>query len=488
MINKDLMYALQTRSKQMIRLLDDFVQKVKSYSPEDGWTVVIETIKLVTDLPTTEGKYSHIIKAVNRAWLAFGETSPDAANRLYEEIIARLEGTEWANSGSAQVGYQLIFAFHKNHLRFPGANNHLHVALGQYSPRIQDLIRKLAAHSTEKLFPSPVKPDTGTGADAIEMLLEIYFYHGGLGQSEELLAEASELILPLVRMNPEIGNNITLSLLEHCTERATILSELIDHYLVAGVDQNHGGMFFNIMLGLLNNDGDSFIYDDLNEIAAQLEKSSKRWDASQFNTFAEHAFFYRLGSDDDRRLLLTKSKKARRLAQMIVDSGHTGKYIDELKSLNQLIGLPTSRKAPVKTGNQLFSDLNFKLLVIQELMYVQGKLLPKFEVEEFVRQHTDREIQIRKEGYEVIPEVLAYFKELPIPSSLLAQVETLGFDGGNEIYHQVYPFWDGECETFDVKSPEDIKLVPNLKRMSSMPDKFVSQYGAELSKKSIIVR
>lgn len=487
MINKDLMYALQTRSKQMIRGLDDFVQEVKNYSPEDGWTVVTETIKLVTNFPTAEGKYGHFIKAVNRAWLAFGETSSDAANRLYEEIIARLEGIDWANAGDAQTGYQLIFAFHENHLRFPGENVYLHVALKQYSPRILDLIRKVAAHSTEKLFPSPVKPDTGTGADVIEMLLEIYFYHGGLCQSDELRAEAAELILPLVRANPDIGNNITLSLLEHCAERATILSQLIDHYLVAGVHEKHGGMFFDIMLELLDNDGDSFIYDDLNEIAALLEVSSKRWNASQFDTFADHAFFYGVDSDEDRRLLLTKSKKAKRLAQMIVNSGHSGEYIDELRSLNQSIGLPASGKAPAKAGNQLFSDLNFKLLVIQELMYVQGKLLPKFEVEEFVRQYTDREIQIHKEGYEVIPEVLAYFRELPISSALLAQVEKLGFDGGNEIYHQVFPYWDGECETFDVKSPEDINLVPNLRCLSSMPAEFVSRYGAELSKKSVKV-
>ncbi|WP_426171493.1 DUF6892 domain-containing protein [Pseudoduganella sp. R-34] len=487
MINKDLMYALQTRSKQMIRVLDDFVQELKSYSPEEGWSVVAETIKLVKEISPTEGKYGHLVKAVNRAWLAFGETSPVAANRLYDDIIGRLEGIDWTKAGDAQVGYQLVFSFHKNHLRFPGTNNCLHIALWQHSPRILALIRKIAAYSTEKLFTSPVKPGTGTGADAIEMLLEIYFYHGGLGQSEELRAEAAELILPLVRANPDIGNNITLSLLEHCAERATILSQLINHYLFAGVHEKHEGMFFDIMLALLDNDGGSFIYDDLDKIAAQLEVSSRQWNASQFDIFADHAFFYRLDSDEDRRLLLTKSKKAKRLAKMIVDSGHSGEYIDELRSLYQLIGLPESGKAPANAASQLFSDLNFKLLVIQELMYVQGKLLPKFEVEEFVRRYTDREIQVKKEGYEVIPEVLAHFKELPIPPSLLAQVEKLDFDGGNEIYRQVFPYWDGECDTFDVISPEDVKLVPNLKRMSSMPTVFVARHDAELNKKSIEV-
>ncbi|MBS3913959.1 MAG: hypothetical protein KG003_05635, partial [Bacteroidetes bacterium] len=117
----------------------------------------------------------------------------------------------------------------------------------------------------------------------------------------------------------------------------------------------------------------------------------------------------------------------------------------------------------------------------------QEKLLPRFDVREFVRQYTDREIMIEKEGYDIIPEVLAYFEKLLIPASILEQIEQLAFDGSNEIYRQIFPYWDGECDTFDVASADDVSLVPNLKSMSSMPSRFVDRYGAELGKKSIEV-
>ena len=41
----------------------------------------------------------------------------------------------------------------------------------------------------------------------------------------------------------------------------------------------------------------------------------------------------------------------------------------------------------------------------------------------------------------------------------------LYFDGGNEIYAQLIPFWDGEDDVFDIESltEEDILQFPNLK-------------------------
>ena len=487
MISKDLLYTLQNRNKQMIRALDDFSGNIRNHSMEEAWTVITETIKLVKELSPAQGKYNHIIKAVNRAWLAFCEQSETAANHLYDTVISTLEDSEWTHADEAQIGYQLIYAFHNNHLRFPGPNTYLHIALRQHSPRLLDLIRKIAAYSTQKLFTTPVKPHTGSGADAIDMLLEIYFYHAGLNQSDDLRAEAARLIPALVQINPATGNNITLSLLQHCPERASIVSQLIEHYIITGVHENSDGMFFDMMLELLDNSGDSFMYDDLDKISAQIEISSQRWNDKQFDIFTHYAFFYGLKSNEDRILLLRKSKKVRRLAKMIVDSKHAGTDIDTLRSLYQSISSPAPDATSTTAGVHQFTDLHFKLLVIQELMYVQKKLLPRFDIDEFIKQYTARDIMMEKDGYAVIPEALAYFEGLLIPLPLLTQVEKLAFDGSNEVYRQIFPHWDGECGSFDVTSPEDVKLLPHLKYLSGMPSLFIEKYGAELNKKLIQV-
>ncbi|NHZ96400.1 hypothetical protein [Massilia sp. CCM 8734] len=484
MLSKDLLYALQTRSKKLIRELENFTNDIKNVSAQDGWTLVIETMKLVRELTPTHEKYSHVIKAVNRAWLAFADQADAAADELYRYVAEWLGQTDWMHEDEAQAAYQLLYAFHANHLRFPGANEHLRHGLRQQSSSMLSLILYLVPYSTQTLFKVPVKPHTGVGADAIRMLLRMYFYHTGLCEDDDLRADAAGMLPLLVRANPHIGDGLALCLLKGHPERADIVCQLIELYLDASERERVFGMFHHTMLELLDNDGDSFVYEELDKITARLAVSSARWTSDQLDTFAEHAFFYRLNNDEDRRLLLSKSAKARRLARMIIDSAHCGTHIDMLRSLYHALGDDKPVAPPLASAPQ-FADLNFKLLVIQKLMYEEETLLPRFDVQEFIRQYTSREIMIKKEGYDVIPEVLGYFDALVIPPQLLAQVEELSFDASAEIYSQVFPYWDGECDTFELASVIDIGLLPNLKCMSYMSDQFLERHATTLRQKGI---
>lgn len=113
-----------------------------------------------------------------------------------------------------------------------------------------------------------------------------------------------------------------------------------------------------------------------------------------------------------------------------------------------------------------FTDFNFKLAVIQELMYNQELLKPKFDVYEFAEEYSKREIDVLFEGDEPIAEVLNYFKKLEIDQKLAEHITEIHQDGGNEIYMNIAPQWDGEDETFYIQSYEDIKHFPNLKTIT----------------------
>lgn len=126
---------------------------------------------------------------------------------------------------------------------------------------------------------------------------------------------------------------------------------------------------------------------------------------------------------------------------------------------------PLEKYQPSSTANQIeLTDFNFRLAIIQELMYEQD-LLPRFDVWEFCNQYTTREIDIEEEGYDVIPEVKAWFEALPISKEMAEQVTKLYFDGGNEVYGQIVPFWDGEDDLYDIAqlTLEDLAQFPNLK-------------------------
>jgi len=113
-----------------------------------------------------------------------------------------------------------------------------------------------------------------------------------------------------------------------------------------------------------------------------------------------------------------------------------------------------------------FKDFNFKLLIIEELMYRKKLIQPEFDVYKFVKQYDKRKIDIEEEGYDPIPEVIAYFKELKIDQSLAPEVTELYQDGGNEVYLQIVPLWDGEDDIYDITSFADVDHFPNLKKMT----------------------
>ncbi len=117
-----------------------------------------------------------------------------------------------------------------------------------------------------------------------------------------------------------------------------------------------------------------------------------------------------------------------------------------------------------------FKDLNFKLAVIQELMYNQCLIEPEFDVYEFVESYNKRKIDIDEEGYDPIPEVLKYFEDFEISEELAKNIEELCTDGGDEIYLQVCPFWDGEDDAFNIKIADDAVHFPNLKKVTLFYD------------------
>ena len=128
-----------------------------------------------------------------------------------------------------------------------------------------------------------------------------------------------------------------------------------------------------------------------------------------------------------------------------------------------------------------FSDLGFKLVVIDTLMY-EKNVLPPFKIREFIKEYRQRKIDIEEEGYEVIPEVLDWFKNYKVPAKHAPDITEL-YQNGNQIYHEIWPFWHGEDDTFNVKSASDSKHFPNLKSVTLFYDErkskdIVSQFIA----------
>ena len=129
-----------------------------------------------------------------------------------------------------------------------------------------------------------------------------------------------------------------------------------------------------------------------------------------------------------------------------------------------------------------FENLNFKLAVIQVLMYDLNLLKPCFDIYGFADEH--KELEINTDSYTVIELALNFFIKLSIPMEFAQYVEKIYMDGGNEVYMNIIPQWDGEDECFDLNNitSSEISQFPNLKEatiMSSNFDKVKEIFEAE---------
>ena len=119
-----------------------------------------------------------------------------------------------------------------------------------------------------------------------------------------------------------------------------------------------------------------------------------------------------------------------------------------------------------------FDTLNFKLAIIQVLMYDLHLLKPEFDIYAFADHYEEEKIDTDSDI--IIEPAMNFFKEMEIPKKLAPYVEMLYMDGGNDLYMNIIPQWDGEDDSFDLNeiTLAELQQFPNLKKATLMSSNF----------------
>ena len=111
-----------------------------------------------------------------------------------------------------------------------------------------------------------------------------------------------------------------------------------------------------------------------------------------------------------------------------------------------------------------FTDPAVKLLVIEELMFRQSKLKPRFEIRDFANWLPERLIDVDAEGATDIPEARAYFEALPVPSRFAYDVKALTIGPTSDVAREIAPLGDGSTPA--PSSLDDLTQFPYLKKVT----------------------
>ncbi|WP_431027039.1 DUF6892 domain-containing protein [Lysinibacillus sp. LZ02] len=125
---------------------------------------------------------------------------------------------------------------------------------------------------------------------------------------------------------------------------------------------------------------------------------------------------------------------------------------------------------PLKEDVLEFDTFNFKLAIIQVLMYELKLLEPCFDIHDFADQYDGKEIDTDSE--KPIRPAINWFKKLQIPKRLAEKVEEINMSGGDDVYMNIIPLWHGTDQYFDLKNVtvQELSQFKNLKTASLMCD------------------
>ncbi|NOU72499.1 hypothetical protein GC098_13860 [Paenibacillus sp. LMG 31458] len=459
------------------------VIKERRISVEEQFVLIESSFHFVMKLDQDDQRFKSARNQIIEAWTLFCNQADDQLMWYYDSMLSMFEFALIDNTYAAGNVLHLSNAFVETEI----ADNRK--ALRSNHARVLKLIDAYIDHAVRKEG-TDNEHWGGIAAD----LTHLYFYHTHYEGDDDLRQAVSMFIPKLVTTCYVSCNNITGALLKHHPHFGSEAANLIHYFVTLTAPNNeddYGSFFYDIAYDFLGDSDFSLLKQKRTiTILPYLETYLIQWTDVQFDFFTQNFVFYSLQENGIK--LVAKSKDRQKVLQMLIATNRSTPMYDKIVQLfDDALALKskTTKKQSSSTTSSTegisFKDFNFKLVVIEELMYRQNILEPAFDLYAFVADYLERDINIEDEGYEIIPEAKTYFEELVLTSDHLAHVKELIFDGGLQIYTQIVPFWAGEDELFDVHSLEDASHLPNLTTLSVTSMLMVDT--SELEQRGIVI-
>ncbi|MGD7790045.1 DUF6892 domain-containing protein [Propionibacteriaceae bacterium Y1700] len=453
-------------------------------STDASLDTVEETLTFLASAPTDDPQTFTTVRA---AWERIIGADPEQLTGLYDRwfaTISRLLGRPVQGGLDGVAGYAFVLAFSSG--RWLQRSRPLAWALlADRDAEHRELLTDALTCPDDPITDAHLRTRTGTWSDIPAAMIELYVQHAPFtGEADQAQGEIAQLVPEFFRAYPDQPCSGAIGLLKRHPDPVAATAEVIRHQLLEAGAPAHGPLeaLPLDMLGA-HADVDDQRHRRAEAIVTAVLADVDDWPESVVTEFLQRFVSYPLGLDDPvrhraaLRQINTMPATRKALTAMVkaLPAAHRQQPQELLDEAAAARSRPKALPIPPRTDNR-FADLGLKLLVIEELMYRQQVLQPRFDLHTFAAEHDKRQISVEREGHQQIPEVKKWFGNLGIGDDLLARVETLhqssGLDGGPEFLRQLHPFWDpgqgDEPIKITNKAIGDLELLPNLTRISGL--------------------
>ncbi|OWR32653.1 hypothetical protein CDO73_03370 [Saccharibacillus sp. O23] len=447
-------------------LSQKLLNRLQGFTPESEGRALIEaSIEWVDDFELVQEIQKRVDERINEAWSMFVLLTAEERAWFYDVMLDALEQEKFVDPRSARRTAKLaeLFALRKASLESSYA---LREELRSRHARV---LKLLAAWNTKGALLSPEDPVFRGLSCSAASLFEVYFNHPHYMDDDDLRVEASMLLPRLIRTFYPACTPVHVYMLGYHPDYLAEVAGLIDFYLSLDLTKDAKGKAYYNLASSFFGEGSPVLERGIAPVLELLEQRMPNWSDSQFDEFVDVFVYYPLlrqpllqfARSTDRRLVLELVAAQKRHTPRAV------KVVDTLCEANAMIARIQADGMPCREGGVAFADFNFKLAVIEELMYKQQVLRPQFDIGVFIQEYAMRRISIAEEGDRPIPEVREYFERLALTEQDLSLVTKLVIGTGQQVQQQIIPFWNGEDGYFDVHSLEDLRHLPNLSVMQA---------------------
>ncbi|GGO02111.1 DUF6892 domain-containing protein [Saccharibacillus kuerlensis] len=436
--------------------------RLQGFVPDpEGRALIEASFDWVSDFELEEELQRRVDEQINEAWSVFVLLTVEGRAWFYDAILNALEKESFSYGESARKTAKLteLFAMRKASLESSYA---LREELRVSHSRILNLLTEWIAKGTEMQRQNPAFAGLSHAAAS---LFGIYFNHPHYMDDDDLRSEAALLLPQLIRTFYPACNHIHIYMLGYHNNYDAEIARMIDFYIRLDQPVEEKGKAYYSLASSFMGENSPVLERGIEPVLDELAPRIETWSDEQFDEFIDTFVFcpllrqplFQIARSKDRQLVLELIIAQNRKTEQ------STKVSDHLNKALVIVAQIEADSMPQGEGGVKFADFNFKLAVIEELMYKQNVLKPRFDVVAFAQEYALREISIAEEGDRPIPEVREYFERLVLTEQDLAHVTKLVIGSGQQAQLQIVPFWNGEGSCFDVHTLEDLRHLPNLR-------------------------